>query len=399
MNKTQLARQFNCCWETIDRRLNPGKYQKDKKERIYTSMLDPFKLVIDQKLEETNIPATGIYYLLKTKYDFKGKYGIVRKYVSTKKENIITNLTIRFETIKGYQSQVDWKEKLKLHDSSGYEYKASIFLMVLGYSRYKYIELTLDQTGETLFKCLTHAFKYYGGTTEEILFDNMKTIVDQVKSNYTQVVINAKANQFAKDAGFQIITCKPYRPRTKGKVETLAKIMNRLKAFDYEFRDIEELNHIVKKLNYDLNYEEKSQAIDDMPINLFQKEKEYLKPVNYEILENYSLVQKTYKVTHESMISYQGIKYSVPIQYIGKSITVKDKDNVIHLYYNKKFICSYQKTNQFKYNYKEKDYIDILKRSSFNDKTEEELQQYINKNLNSLDKIFIDKGEENDRRN
>ena len=132
VNKTQLARQFNCCWETIDRRLNPEKYKKDKKERIYTSMLDPFKQLIDKKVEANNIPATGIYYLLKNKYNFKGKYGIVRKYVSTKKENIITNLTIRFETIKGYQSQVDWKEKLKLHDSSGCEYKASIFLMVLG---------------------------------------------------------------------------------------------------------------------------------------------------------------------------------------------------------------------------------------------------------------------------
>ena len=288
---------------------------------------------------------------------------------------------------------------MKLHDSSGCEYKVNIFLMVLGYSRYKYIELTFDQTQETLFQCLTNAFKYYGGTTEEILFDNMKTIVDQVKSNYTQVVINAKANQFAKDAGVQIITCKPYRPRTKGKVETLAKIMNRLKAFDYEFSDMKELNHVVKKLNDDLNDEEKSQAIDDIPNNLFQKEKEYLKPVNYEILENYSLIQKTYKVTHESMISYQGIKYSVPIQYIGKPITVKDKDNVIHLYYNKEFICSYQKNNQFKYNYKEKDYIDILKHSSFNNKTEQELHEYINKNLYSLDKIFIDKGEENDRRN
>ena len=131
VNKTQLARQYGCCWETIDRRLNPEKYQKEKKERIYTSILDPFKQLIDQKLEENNIPATGIYYLLKSKYNFKGKYGIVRKYVSTKKENIITNLTIRFETIKGYQSQVDWKEKLKLHDSSGCEYKVNIFLMVL----------------------------------------------------------------------------------------------------------------------------------------------------------------------------------------------------------------------------------------------------------------------------
>ena len=47
VNKTQLARQYGCCWETIDRRLNPEKYQKDKKERIYTSMLDPFKQIID----------------------------------------------------------------------------------------------------------------------------------------------------------------------------------------------------------------------------------------------------------------------------------------------------------------------------------------------------------------
>ena len=41
----------------------------------------------------------------------------------------------------------------------------------------------------------------------------------------------------------------------------------------------------------------------------------YLKPVNYEILENYSLVEKTYKVSNESMITYHGIKYSVPIIY------------------------------------------------------------------------------------
>ena len=85
-----------------------------------------------KKIENNNIPATGIHFLLKTKYGFKGKYGIVRKYVTSKKESIISNLTIGFETIKGYQSQVDWKEKLKLHDINGNEYIASIFLIVLG---------------------------------------------------------------------------------------------------------------------------------------------------------------------------------------------------------------------------------------------------------------------------
>lgn len=393
LNKSALARQYGCCWETIDRRINPEKYQKDKKVRIYKSILDPYKHIIDEKIENNNVPATGIYFLLQTKYDYKGKYGIVRKYVSSKKENIIKNLTIRFETIKGYQSQVDWKEKLKLHDILGNEHIVSIFLMVLGNSRFKFIKLTFDQTQNTLFRCLISAFKYFGGTTEEILFDNMKTIVDQIRSSYTDVVINTKAMQFSKDAGFKIITCRAYRPMTKGKVETLAKIMNRLKAYDYEFRNIEELKLVVEKLNYELNYVEKSQATNEIPIVKFKEEKKYLIPINYQILENYCRSTKKYKVSNESMIKYQGIKYSVPIQYVGKEVTVSESDNVINIYYNSNLIYTYNKNNNYKYNYKEKDYIDILKHSSFSTKTEAEINEYIAKNLYSLDGIYIDKGE------
>lgn len=55
------------------------------------------------------MPTTGIFNLLTIKHGYNGKYGIVRKYVSTKKKKIIKELTIRFETVKGYQFQVDWK--------------------------------------------------------------------------------------------------------------------------------------------------------------------------------------------------------------------------------------------------------------------------------------------------
>ncbi len=395
VNKSELARKYGCCWETIDRRLNPEKYLKERKVRVYSSILDDYKAIIDNKIENNNIPATGIYSLLKNKYDFKGKYGIVRKYVESKKKNIIANLTIRFETIKGYQSQVDWKEKLKLHDSNGNEYVVSIFLIVLGNSRYKYIELTFDQTQVTLFKCLINAFKYFGGTTEEILFDNMKTIVDHVKSTYTELVLNSKAVQFSKDAGFKIVTCRPYRPQTKGKVETLAKIMNRLKAYDYEFDNIDELNHYVKLLNKDINFEEKSQATNQLPCVLFEDEKKYLRPINYEILNDYILIEKSYKVSNESMISYKGSKYSVPIQYVGKQITVIEKDNVIQLYYNSNLIHLYTINSNCRYNYKKDDYIDILRNSIFDNKNSNEIEKYIDKNLKSLDGINIDKGDDN----
>ena len=41
--------------------------------------------------------------------------------------------------------------------------------------------------------------------------------------------------------------------------------------------------------------------------------------------------------------------------------------------------------------------MDVLEHSSFNGRTEEEINEFIKKNLNSLDGIYIDKGEKNDR--
>ena len=39
VNKSELARQYGCCWRTIDKRLNPDKYKKEKKTRIYMFIL------------------------------------------------------------------------------------------------------------------------------------------------------------------------------------------------------------------------------------------------------------------------------------------------------------------------------------------------------------------------
>ena len=47
-------------------------------------------------------------------------------------------------------------------------------------------------------------------------------------------------------------------------------------------------------------------------------------------------------------------------------------------------------------NYKEQDYIDILKHSSFDYKTEQEIKIFMEHNLKSLDNIYIEKGEKND---
>lgn len=69
-----------------------------------------------------------------------------------------------------------------------------------------------------------------------------------------------------------MITSRHYRPKTKGKVETLAKLVNRLTPYNGEFDIFEDLNEIVEEFNYDIN-NEVSQATNVMPFIRFLKEK------------------------------------------------------------------------------------------------------------------------------
>ena len=389
LNKSELARRMNCSRQTINSLLNKQKNFNTKEKRIYPSKLDDFKDLIETKVEKYACSAMSIYLLLKSKYGYSGGYSSVARYVSNFKNEQKVKVTIRFETTPGYQAQVDWKEKLQLVDMHNAPYTVNIFLITLGYSRMKFVKLTFDRTQTTLFNCLTSAFEFFGGITDEILFDNMKTVVDHAKSDFSNVVINEKFAQFAKDAGFIVRACRAFRPETKGKVEVLAKIMNRLKAFNGEFSTQADLVEIVDNMNISLN-KEIVQGINQRPIDRFEKEKNTLNPVNIDILKPYFIRQKEYKVSNESMITYKGKKYSVPTAYIGKYVTVTEGDSTIYIYYTTNFICSYDTLVDCFLNYKEEHYKEILSKSAYGNKTDKELDAIIKKNLQHLDNLWIE---------
>jgi transposase len=89
--------------------------------------------------------------------------------------------------------------------------------MVLGYSRMLYVEYTEDEKVETLIGCHERAMTYYGGITRTCLYDNMKTVVIG-QDEQGEVIWKERFTQFATHHGFILRRCKPYRPRTKGKV-------------------------------------------------------------------------------------------------------------------------------------------------------------------------------------
>ena len=235
----------------------------------------------------------------------------------------------------------------------------------------------------TFLKCLNRLEEINGG---EILFDNMPTVVDRANSRIGNVKINGKFMQYAKDVGFKVITCKAYRPQTKGKVESLAKLVDRLKVYNNEFKNYEELEKIVNDFMEEIN-NEISQGTNEKPVDRLKKETKYLLPLpNQDILKTYIASPKEYKVSKESMITYKGQKYSVPTYLIGELVSVKETNEYIHIYYTTNLITTHRKTDKF-LNYQKEHLKDILKSDAFKDMLELDIERFAEEYLQDYDNL------------
>ena len=320
---------------------------------------------------------------MKDNKKYTGSYSTIKKFTHDLKEDMIQKATLRFETNPGLQCQIDWKEELTLKNRNGESFTVNIFLSVLGYSRLKYIELTTERTQPTLFRCLRNAFEYFKGVPHELLFDNMRTVVDQSRTQFQTVVFNEKLHEFAKDAGFEPFACVAYRPRTKGKVEAVAHLMNRLKVYNDEFDTLEDLYKLVKQLNKEIN-EEVNGTTNEKPNERFKKEKEYLAPEpNYDILDSYFLqIPLSRKVSNDSLVIIDSTKYSVPPKYIGKKVTCEICNNKIHLFYGKQIIATHEVSTK-PINYLEEHYSELAKYVVSTD----EIEDFCKKNLELLNQL------------
>lgn len=242
----------------------------------------------------------------------------------------------------------------------------------------KYLQLTLDRNQDTLKSALINGFKYYPGIPKEILSDNMKTVVDQSRSNFQEAVINSHFYEFAKDMGFEIIACRPYRLQTKGKAEALAKLMSRLQPYNHEFDTIDQLAEVVQMMNEDLNMDI-SLATNKVPIQLHKIEKEYLLPLpNRELLDNYLTKPITRVVTKEAMFTYLNNKYSMHANYIGKTVVLKIDDNHLHIIFDGVIIATHILSSR-KFNYQKDHFVQILKSEVFAYKSDDEINRIAEK--------------------
>lgn len=384
VNYAELGRRYNCDYRTIKKaiyRINNKTSMNPKKKK--PTVLDDYITIIDEKID-TGAPAVEIYNYIKKK-GYKGSYTTVKNYVRNLHKAKQKAAVIRFETNPGLQAQVDWKESLKLTTKKGDIIKFNVFLITLGYSRYKFIKIceTRDLSSVELSLCC--AFKYFGGTPKEILFDNMRSIIDKARTQYSEPVYNEKFKQFAKDANFIPKACIAYRPCTKGKIEVVAKLMNRLKIYNGEIEKFEDIIKIASELLEEIN-SEVCQGTGKTPKELFEKEREYLLESNLDNLTGYFEKPIVRKVSKESLITYEGNKYSLPPYYIGKEVEIHDQGVEFDVIFEGQWIKHWIKKDK-KYNYDKDDYIKIMKSGSLKDLDDNEINYIARRNLKIYDEL------------
>ncbi len=125
------------------------------------------------------------------------------------------------------------------------------------------------------------------------------------------------------------------------------------------------------------------------PKDRLEKEKEYLNPLpSMDMLISYFLQEKEYKVSNESMINYKGKKYSVPIEYIGCRVTVKESDSKLCIYYTKDLIVCHRITEKILH-YKYDHAKEILRSEALRGFEDDKIDDFIENNLSQMD-VFLE---------
>lgn len=216
MSIKAISRETGHARNTVRKYLRSEEPPKYASRATRPSKLDPFRLYIAARIKAAlphRLPSPVFFREIRER-GYTGGVRILRAYLQTLYPVPTPEPLIRFETDPGHQMQVDWCVFRRGNSP------LSAFVATLGYSRASYVEYVTSERFEVLRQCHINAFEYFGGVPRQVLYDNMKTVV-LARDVYGEGLhrFNPGLWSLAKEYQFTPKLCRPYRAKTKGKVE------------------------------------------------------------------------------------------------------------------------------------------------------------------------------------
>ncbi len=323
MSIRAIARKYGVSRNTVIKYMDAKKPLEYQKREPRSPLIDPYRETIKALIDEYDLSAVRIMEEIKKK-GYTGGYSLVKACRHEVRKNKKIIAVYRYETKPGKQSQVDFGEFGHI-EIDGKNRKLYAFSIILGYSRMRYVEFTIDISTENTIKMHLNAFIYFGGYTDTILYDNMKQVVLDRKLKASESEFNKGFMDLMNYYGITTRLCWPYRPQTKGKIENTIKFV---KGNFFNGRMFESLSDInaqasqwMEKVNSQIHG-----TTGKIPREMLKDEN--LNPTNT-IPEYIPHVSVTRKVSRECYVWYKGNRYSFPWKYAGRESTVVEKNGKI----------------------------------------------------------------------
>jgi len=325
MSKKAIARTLGIDPKTVRRHIQKEDWEAYKRPSLSQTLLKPHIDWLCKRMPEVDYNARVLQREL-CDQGYEGSYETVKKFVSPFRLRHLKKVTLRFETAPGKQSQVDWgsswvwinHQRVKVH----------IFGFVLGYSRRLFGRAYRSEQLEDLIHGHERAFEWFGGCPEEILYDNPRTMVCSHNLETRQVILNSRFKDFVSYYGFQARFCFPYRPQTKGKIESGVKYIKGNFLKGRHFESFSHLNEELSKWCLEVADQRIHGTTREKPCERFMKEN--LRPLGR--LNPYTFHPAiSRKVSIESRVRLNTNEYSVPFKYAGQCVDLKVKGEKLEI--------------------------------------------------------------------
>jgi transposase len=210
-----IARQVGCSRNTVRRYLRNEAAKRYRPRAPRPCKLDEHKDYLAERVRQASprwIPAPVLLREIQDR-GYRGGLTTLKAWLAPLKRSE-PEPVVRFETPPGQQMQADFTHVRRGRDP------LLALVATLGYSRASYVTFGAREDASSLCTGLREAFDYFGGVPEHVLFDNTKAVVIE-RDAYGAGLHrwNDEMNELAQACGFTPRLCRPYRAKTKGKVE------------------------------------------------------------------------------------------------------------------------------------------------------------------------------------
>lgn len=336
LKQRAIARKLGISRNTVKKYLeNPDLVFAPPALRHRKSLLDPYRDNIQAWIDEDSEYTAAWIYDRLTSMGFIGSYEIVKRKVHRIKENYYKVAYMRFETEPGYQAQVDFGEFQVLKPDGNID-KLYLFSMILGYSRRMYAELIERCDLPTFLDCHIHAFDYFGGVPEQVLYDRMRNVyIGKIagKRKFNDTLMG-----FALHYGFKPEVAPAYAAWVKGKVERPYSFIREGFWRGYGFICLENANRDL--LTWLSKKDERIHGTTHEKVtDRFYREKPHLSILPPRAFDtSYRIYRKVYK---DCTVRFEGNSYVVPHTLVGQQIILRVKDKIMRIFYNDRLVVTY----------------------------------------------------------